>query len=140
VALLEICEQPCVQQRRAGRDHEWFVRTFERGADRLDGAQVGFGSAGELAGIGQLVLEGEMDHPIRVGRRGAETIEVVERAAQDLDASGRQGSGGCVGPGEADHGVASGEEIETDGGADVAGGAGDKERMGGFLSTDDIDP
>ncbi len=104
----------------------------ERGADRLDDAQVGFGGAGEFAGIGQLVLEGEMDHAICLGRRGAEAVEVVERAAPDLDASGRQRGGGRVGPREADDGVAGGKEIGDDGGADVAGGAGDEETHGGL--------
>lgn len=68
-----------------------------------------------------------MDHPVGIGRRRAEAIEVVERAPPDLDASGRQGSGGTVGPCEADDGVAGAEELGNDGRADMAGAAGDKE-------------
>jgi hypothetical protein len=114
------------QQRRTGRDHEWFPGSCERGSDRLDSPQVRFCGPGEFAGIRQFVLEGEMDHALGVGGRLAEAIEVVERASPDLDASGTQGPGGLIGPGKADHRVPGGQEIGNDGGPDVPGGAGDE--------------
>lgn len=79
--------------------------------------------------VGEVVLEGEMDDPVRRRGRRGQAVEVVEAAAVGGDALRREGGGRVVGAGEADDVVAVGEELVGDGRPDLAGGVGDEDAL-----------
>jgi len=110
----------------------------ERRPNRVDDSQIGFGGLGEFAGVGQLVLEGEMDHAIGIGSRIAEAIKIIERSSSNLDARGVQGHSRRVSACESDDGVTGGEKIGNEEPmwpeAPVT-----KRRMGSSFRTDDIE-
>ena len=72
---------------------------------------VGSGGCGEIAPEGHLVLEGQVDHTVRVGRRLGQTVGVVEVTVLNDDAGGLQALRGCLGAGQADHLVAGAERL-----------------------------
>ena len=79
-----------------------------------------------VAGRHQVVLEGEVDDAVGVRRGLLQAVEVVEVAAPHLGAGRLELRGGLIGAGEADDLVARLEQLGDDGGADVAGRAGDE--------------
>ena len=62
-------------------------------AEDLDGPAVRVGGALEVAGEGDVVLEGEVDHAVRGGRRVPQDVEVVKGAALHLRPGRGQGLG-----------------------------------------------
>ena len=115
-----------LQARQPGGDDERPVGALERRAERLDGAAVRVGGGLEVAGEGDVVLEGEVDDPVGRGGGGAQALEVVEAAAVDLGAGRGERVGRGVGAGEPDDLVARVDQLGDDGGADPAAGAGDE--------------
>ena len=75
---------PRCDPERPGGDDERPVGTRERLAEGLDGAAVRIGSALEVAREGEVVLEREVDHAVRRGRRVPQAVEVVKGAALHL--------------------------------------------------------
>jgi hypothetical protein len=57
------------------------------------------------------VLEREVDHAIRAGRRAPQAVEVVEAAAMHLCAGGGEGSGRGIRTSEPDDVVARADEL-----------------------------
>ena len=115
------CEPEC-----PGGDDERSIRTRQRSPKRLDGAAVRVGSALEVARESEVVLEREVDHAIRRGRRALQAVEVVERAALHLGPGGGERRGRGIRAGEPDDLMARADELGNDGGADPAGRAGDE--------------
>ena len=72
------------------------------------------------------MLEREVDHAIRRGRRAAQAVEVVEGAAMHLRPGGGEGSGRGIRASQPDDLMARADELGNDGGADPAGRAGDE--------------
>ena len=70
-------------------------------AERLDGAPVGAGGGRGVAGRGEVVNVGGVDHAVRFGRPGAQAVQVGQGAAVDLGARGRQRGRGLVRAGQA---------------------------------------
>ena len=68
------------------------------------------------------MIEGGVDHSIRLARAFAQAFEIIERAAMDLSAGRFQRASSGVGAGEAEHLMARGNKLEDDGRADEAGG------------------
>ena len=60
-------------------------------------------AAGEIAAEGHLVLEGQMDHAVRVGSRLGQAVGLVEVAPPHHDARRFQLLRRCAGAREADH-------------------------------------
>ena len=70
--------------------------------------------------------EGEVDHPIRRGRAGLQTVEVVESAALHRCPGGSDGSGRGIRASESDDLMTCIDEFGNDGGTDPAGRSSDK--------------
>jgi hypothetical protein len=121
------------QHQRARVTDERLAGPGERVTHRLLGAQVGFDRSGDVSRLHLLVLEGQVDDPIR-GRRGVpQAAEIVEGAPVRLGPEGLHGRGGCVGTGQADDSVPGAEEFGDDGRSDVAGRSGDEDLHGNYL-------
>jgi len=110
----------------AGGDHERPAGTRERLAECLDGAAIRVGSALEVPREGDVVLEREVDHAVRRGRRTAQAVEVVKGAAVHLRPGRGKGTGRGIRAGEPGDLMARADEFGYDGGADPAGRAGDE--------------
>ena len=114
------------EEQRSRRDHERLLRAHRARADRLDGAQIGRGSAGEVAGERQVVLERQVDDAIRSRRslwraHGGHRGRRAERRPRRPSARRlTRRSGRDRRP------VPSREELGNNCGTDVAGGAGDE--------------
>ena len=67
-----------------------------------------------------------MDDAVGGLGRGAQTVEVVQVAADELGAPLGEPGGGGVGAGQADDRVAVLPEFRDEGGADMSGGSGDE--------------
>ncbi len=117
---------PRCEPERPGGDDERPVRTRERLAEGLDGAAIRVGSALEVPGEGDVVLEREVDHAVRRGGRVPQAVEVVESAALHLRPGGGEGGGRGIRAGQPDDLMARADELGDDGGADPAGRAGDE--------------
>ena len=72
------------------------------------------------------MVEGQVDHPVRLGRPALQALQVLERPAIGLRAEGGQGLGAGVGAGEAEHLVAGPDQLRDQGRADESARAGDK--------------
>jgi hypothetical protein len=103
------------EHQRAARRDERFVGADQCLAHRLDRCEVGVDRAHELTCAQRLVLEGEVDDPVRLGGCLGQRVEVVEVAAADFGAERGHGLGGRVRTGEADDLVAVGEQLGNDG-------------------------
>ena len=84
----------------------------------------------EAAGERDVVLEREVDHAVRRGRRAAQDVEVIDRAALHLGPGGGEGGGRGVRAGQPGDLMARVDELGNDGGADPAGRAGDENSHG----------
>jgi hypothetical protein len=117
---------------RAGarRDQQRAVAAGQGGAERLDRGAVGGDRAGEVAGEGEVVLEGGVDDGVGAGRGGAQRVEVVERATHDLGAGGGERGRRRVGAGEADDLMTGRLQLGDDRGSDPAGCACDEDPHG----------
>ena len=73
------------------------------------------------------MVEGGVDHGIRLARAVAQAFQIVERAAMDLGAHGGEGFRSGFGAGETEHLMARCDEFADDRGADKAGRAGDED-------------
>ena len=76
------------------------------------------------------MVEGGVDDGIRLARAVAKAFEILERAAMDFRAHGRERARAGVGAGETEHLMARCDEFADDGGADEAGGAGNEDAHG----------
>jgi len=99
-------ERPRGQASQAGGDDQRPVGARQGLPERLDRAAVGVGR--DVAGEHLFVLEGEVNDSVGRCGRGAQGVEVVERAAVGLGASGLHRAGRGVGAGEPDDLVAGG--------------------------------
>ena len=95
---------------RSGRDDQRPVAAREDGADGLDGQQVG---PRRLFHPGEVVVVAEVDDAVAGGRAGAQAVEVVQIAAQNLGAKAGNGRRRGIGPGEA-HQLLSGSDQLAD--------------------------
>jgi hypothetical protein len=77
-------------------------------------------SSSKVAAEGHLVLEGQVDDPVRAGGRLGEAVGIVEVSPLDDGAGGFEALRGRLGAGQADHLVAGGDELGDDGRADPA--------------------
>src|ERR1035437_648399 len=111
---------------RPGGDDERPARSGQRVSEGLDGAAVRIGGSLEVAREGELVLELDVDHPIRRGSCTAQAAEVIKSAAMDLRAGRGESSGRGIRAGEPGDLMARADELGYDGGADPAGRAGDE--------------
>jgi hypothetical protein len=109
---------------RPRRDHEGLAGSGQDVTHRLDGVQVGRARRGEVT---EVMLEGQVDDPVRVGRACAEAVGVVEGAAAHPRSHRGQGVGRGVGPGEAGDLVPGLDELGNDGGPDPAGCSGNED-------------
>ena len=112
--------RPARQAEHARGEHEGPVGVGQGRAHGLHGPPVGRRGGGEVAAEGHLVLEGQVDHPVGVGRRLGQAVGVVEVAPLDDGAGRFQPLGRCLGAGQADHLVAGTEQLGHDGRADPA--------------------
>ena len=108
----------------AGGDDERSVGAHQRLADCLDRGAVGVGRSLEVARERELVLEGEVEHAVRVADRLAQDVQVVERAALHLGSGGGERVGRRVRAREPDHLMARADELGKNGRADPAGRSG----------------
>ncbi len=115
----------------AGREHERPVRAGQGRSHRLDGTPVGTRGCAEVASLeGHVVLEGQVDHAVRVGRSLGKTVGVVEVPLLD-DGTGRlQASCRGLGAGEANHLVAGAEQLGHHRRTDPARRASDEDSHG----------
>src|ERR1017187_1703155 len=93
-------DPPWCEHEGPGGDDERPARTGERVAEGLDGAAVRIGGALEVTGEGEVVLEREVDHTIRRGRRIPQAAGVIKCAAVHLGPGRGEGSGRGVRAGE----------------------------------------
>ena len=107
-------------------------------AERLDGLPVGAGGGRGVAGRGEIVDVGGVDHAVRFGRPGAQAVQVGQGAAVNLGARGRQRCGGLVRAGQAGDVVARFEQLADDGGADEPGRAGHENTHDALLWEGDV--
>src|SRR6266508_3587066 len=124
---------PCPSRYEPGRSggyDERAVGVGERLAERLDRAAVGVGRVLEAAGERDVVLEREMDHAVRGGRRVPQGVDIVDGAVQHLGPGRGEGGGRGVRAGEPDDLMARADELGYDRGADPAGCAGDAHTHG----------
>ena len=118
---------PRCEPERPGGDDERPVRARQRVAEGLDGAAIRVGSALEVPRESDVVLEREVDHAVRRGRRTPQAVEVIKSAAMHLGPGGGEGSGRGIRAGEPGDLMARADELGYDGGADPAGRAGDED-------------
>nr|WP_233506925.1 hypothetical protein [Jiangella anatolica] len=132
-APLDEARQACGQQERP-------VAPRELVEHAPDGGVLG---AARRRVVGEVVLERQVDDGVGGARACREAVGVVEAAAMDGGALGRERGGGVVGAGEADHLVAVSEELVGDGRADPARSSGDEDAHGTssrlMMSVPDID-
>ena len=76
------------------------------------------------------MVEGAMDHAVRLGRPVAQTFRVFEVAAMDFSARGGESLGARVRARQSEHPMAGVDEFGNDGGTDEAGRAGEKYTQG----------
>ena len=117
---------PRCEPERPGGDDERPVGTRQRLAECLDGAAIRIGGALEVPRERDVVLEREVDHAIRRGRRAPQAVEIIERAAVHLCPGRGEGGGRGIRAGQPDDLMARADELGNDGGADPAGRAGDE--------------
>jgi len=86
----------------AGGDRQWPAGPGERLTEGLDRGQVRPEGGLEVAGEGDVVAEGEMDHAVTVGRGGTQYVEIADVAAADLGAGRGDGLGRRIGAGKAE--------------------------------------
>ena len=127
-----LCGRPAGGQADHARgENEGPLGIRQGGAHGLHGPPVGGSGGGEVAAERHLVLEGQVDHPVGVGRRLGQALGIIEVAPLDSGAGSFQPLRGCVGAGQADHLVAGPEEFGDDGRADPSRRAGDKDSHDG---------
>jgi hypothetical protein len=85
-----------------GGEDERPIGTRQRVAERLNRAPVRVGGVLEPAGEGDVVLEREMDHTVRLGGGAAQHVEVVQTATAHLDAGRDERGGRGIGAREPD--------------------------------------
>ena len=96
------------------------VGSRERSAERLDGALVLFAVGRE---VGEIVVEGAMDHALRPGRTTTQAVRIFEIAAMHLGACRRQCLCAGIRPRQSEHLMPGAEKLRDDGRADETGGA-----------------
>ncbi len=68
------------------------------------------------------MIEGDVDHGVRVGRTAAQAFRVLQRSPVHLGTGGNEGLGAVVGTGHPDHLVTGLQEFGHQRGTDKAGG------------------
>ena len=111
------------EERHAGRHEQRTVGAFEHGADRLDGALV---LRAVLREFREVVVEGGVDHGIRLGGAAPQAVQIRERAAMNLGARRGERLRSLVRAGQAEHLMAGGDQVLDDGRADPTGCSSDK--------------
>jgi hypothetical protein len=114
----------------AGGEDERLVGAGEGFAEGLDCSAVSGGGSGEVAAEGDVVLEREMDDPVRQSGGVSQDVKVVERSETDLGAYGVQGLGRRLGAGEPDDLVAGGGQLGDKASTDPTRRSGDKDSHG----------
>jgi hypothetical protein len=109
------------EQHGPRRADQGLARAGERLGEHLHGRQVGGRRAHVVAGTHGVLLEGEMDDPVRGGSGFPETVEVVQVAPVHAGAEGCQRGGRHLGSGQADDLVSGLKQFGDDGRADMAG-------------------
>jgi hypothetical protein len=125
----------------AAGDDERPAGADERRAQGPDRPAVRGQGAPEVPREGEVVLEGEVDHPVRPCGGLAQHVGIVQAAADRLGPGGGQGRRGRVGTRQSDDFVTCGDEVGNEGGTDPAGRSGDENTHGGLLTAtrDDSD-
>jgi len=72
------------------------------------------------------MIEGSMDHTIRLGRPAAEALQVFQASAMRLRAGGEEGFGSRVRSRQSEDLMASVDELQDEDRTDEAGGAGEE--------------
>jgi hypothetical protein len=112
------------QQREPGGNDQRAARAGEFSAERLNGALVDGATLYELR---EIVNKGGVDHAVRHGGAVAQAFQVVKIASLDLGASRGERLGALIRAGEADHLMASVDELPNDARADKARSARDED-------------
>lgn len=115
------------QADHARGEHEVPIGTCQGATHSLHVAAVGGAGGGEVAGEGQHVRAGQVDHPVGVGGRLGQGLRIIEVALLDHGARGLQLLRRRLGAGQSDHIMASAEQLGDDRRADPARCAGDKD-------------
>ena len=109
---------PDDQAEQARGQHEGPVGVGQGGTHGLHRPPVGRRRRREVSPEGHLVLEGQMDHPVRVGRRLGQAFGVVEVSPLNRGAGRFQPLGRSVRARQADHFVTGSQQLGHDGRAD----------------------
>ncbi len=91
----------------SGGDDQGAVRSGERGAESLDGAPVPLANLHELR---EVVVEGGVDHAVRLGRPAAQTLQVFQIPSMNLGPAASR-----IRPSQSEHLMAIVDEFRNNG-------------------------
>ena len=110
-----VATRPGVNPNSPEGDDERPIGTGEYLGECLYGPAIRIGSTLEVPRECHVVVEGQVDHPVRSGRCTSQAVEIIERAAMDLCPGCVEGSGRGIRAGQADDLMASADELGNDG-------------------------